>query len=110
MAKHRGTCREPLFEPELLFDPEPQSRGPGRTIRTRFETTRAAHHLRAAHSDLSLEAATGVEPVYEGFADLCLATWLRRQKKLERETGLEPATLALARRCSTTELFPHDSL
>src|SRR2546428_9705854 len=26
--------------------------------------------------------------------------------KLERETGFEPATLALARRCSTTELFP----
>ena len=26
---------------------------------------------------------------------------------LERETGLEPATLALARRCSTTELLPH---
>ena len=25
---------------------------------------------------------------------------------LERETGFEPATLALARRCSTTELFP----
>jgi hypothetical protein len=27
--------------------------------------------------------------------------------RLERETGLEPATLALARRCSTTELLPH---
>ena len=26
--------------------------------------------------------------------------------RVERETGLEPATLALARRCSTTELFP----
>lgn len=26
--------------------------------------------------------------------------------ELERETGFEPATLALARRCSTTELFP----
>ena len=26
---------------------------------------------------------------------------------MERETGFEPATLALARRCSTTELFPH---
>ncbi len=25
---------------------------------------------------------------------------------LERETGVEPATLALARRCSTTELLP----
>ena len=28
-------------------------------------------------------------------------------ESLERETGFEPATLALARRCSTTELFPH---
>ena len=28
---------------------------------------------------------------------------------LERETGFEPATLALARRCSTTELFPPTS-
>ena len=27
-------------------------------------------------------------------------------RNLERETGFEPATLALARRCSTTELFP----
>lgn len=27
--------------------------------------------------------------------------------RVERETGFEPATLALARRCSTTELFPH---
>lgn len=25
---------------------------------------------------------------------------------MERETGFEPATLALARQCSTTELFP----
>ena len=30
-------------------------------------------------------------------------------RKLERETGFEPATLALARRCSTTELFPRPS-
>src|SRR5579863_9424405 len=32
---------------------------------------------------------------------------LRPDSHLERETGLEPATLALARRCSTTELLPH---
>ena len=25
---------------------------------------------------------------------------------MEREKGFEPSTLALARRCSTTELFP----
>ena len=61
-----------------------------------------------------MEAAPGFEPGYRGFADLCLATWLCRQiswnlrmcKKMERETGFEPATLALARRCSTSELFP----
>ena len=28
---------------------------------------------------------------------------------LERETGFEPATPALARRCSSTELFPHEA-
>ncbi len=31
---------------------------------------------------------------------------LFRNHEMERETGFEPATLALARRCSTTELFP----
>jgi hypothetical protein len=29
---------------------------------------------------------------------------------MERETGFEPATPALARQCSTTELFPHRML
>ena len=28
-----------------------------------------------------LEAATGFEPVYNGFADRCLTTWLCRQEK-----------------------------
>ena len=28
-------------------------------------------------------------------------------KKLERKTGIEPAALALARRCSTAEPLPH---
>src|SRR5215213_1138924 len=65
----------------------------------------------------------------KGFADLCLTTWLRRHvvrikdkggklkcsnfisppsslKFVERETRFELATLALARRCSTTELLP----
>jgi hypothetical protein len=41
----------------------------------------------------------------KGFADLCLTTWLCRLS-MERKTGFEPATLALARRYSTTELFP----
>src|SRR5437763_12621264 len=29
------------------------------------------------------------------------------QANLERETGIEPATFSLARRCSTTEPLPH---
>ena len=29
---------------------------------------------------------------------------------MEREKGFEPSTLALARRCSTTELFPLERL
>jgi hypothetical protein len=34
----------------------------------------------------------------------------RRTVSLEREKGFEPSTLALARRCSTTELFPLERL
>ncbi len=39
----------------------------------------------------------------DGFAGRAAGT---SELGLERETGFEPATLALARRCSTTELFP----
>ncbi len=54
-----------------------------------------------------LEAASGFEPENVGFADRCLTTWLCRPiKKMERETGFEPATSTLARLHSTTELFP----
>ena len=50
-----------------------------------------------------MEAPPGFEPGSQGFADLCLTTWLWRQTKtvrkvrLERETRLEPATFTLAR-------------
>ena len=53
-----------------------------------------------------MEAASGFEPENGGSADLCLTTWLCRPKKMERETGFEPATSTLARSHSTTELFP----
>ena len=75
-----------------------------------------------------MEARVGIEPTNKGFADLSLTAWVPRHLEhctaapnadlfwrllavhkggyLERETGLEPATLALARRCSTTELLP----
>src|SRR5262245_1551726 len=41
------------------------------------------------------------------FAEPCLTTW-RRRLEWERETGIEPATFSLARRCSTTEPLPRD--
>ena len=53
-----------------------------------------------------MEAASGFEPENSDFADRCLTTWLCRLKKMERETGFEPATSTLARSHSTTELFP----
>ena len=74
----------------------------------------------------------GFEPAHGGVRVRCLTTWLHPygslsrtrtydrsvnsrllyqlsyQGIMERETRFELATLALARRCSTTELFPHD--
>ena len=59
---------------------------------------------------IRVEAASRFELENGGFADLCLTTWLCRHKKMERETGFEPATSTLARSHSTTELFPLDKV
>ena len=73
-----------------------------------------------------MEARVGIEPTHKGFADLSLTTWVPRLVRacafthtrlneeeciagglrLERETGVEPATSSLARKHSTTELLP----
>ena len=61
-----------------------------------------------------VEAPPRLELGNEGFADLCLTTWLWRHiggasapHVLERKTRFELATFALARRRSTTEPLPH---
>ena len=54
------------------------------------------------------EATTGFEPVIRVLQTLALTTWPRR--RMERETGFEPATFSLARRCSTPEPLPHSLL
>ena len=41
-----------------------------------------------------------------GLPTVAHATVAKRERRLERETGLEPATSTLARSHSTTELFP----
>ena len=57
----------------------------------------------------------GIRTRDKGFADPCLTTWRRRQKRtagtmpadsLERATGFEPVAFSLARRRSTTEPRP----
>jgi hypothetical protein len=53
-----------------------------------------------------LEAATGFEPVNNGFADRCLSHLAMPPLLLERANGFEPSTSTLARWHSTTELRP----
>ena len=53
-----------------------------------------------------VEAATRFELVVK-VLQTCALPLGYAAKKMERKTRFELATLALARRCSTTELFPH---
>ena len=53
-----------------------------------------------------LEATPGIEPGIRVLQTLALPLGHVATFPMERKTGFEPATLALARRCSTTELLP----
>ena len=70
---------------------------------------KAPIHLKKMLSPIiQLEATPRVELGNRGFADPGLTTWLCR--RLERKTGLGPATPTLARWCSTTELLPQNKM
>ncbi len=55
------------------------------------------------------EATSGFEPLVQLLQSRALPLGDVAQKGRERETGIEPATFSLARRCSTTEPLPHGS-
>lgn len=55
-----------------------------------------------------LEAAPGFEPGIRVLQTRALPLGYAA-KGMERKTGFEPATLALARRCSTTEPLPQNN-
>src|SRR5579872_3917441 len=80
-------------------------------------TMRRAHeeHLAYMKKDatgknrVGLEATSGFEPLVQLLQSRALPLGdvaLSGNKKMERETGIEPATFSLARRCSTTEPLP----
>lgn len=52
------------------------------------------------------QAVEGIVETRSGTVTTTVTTKEDDTVSMERETGFEPATLALARRCSTTELFP----
>jgi hypothetical protein len=70
-----------------------------------MEKKRGHNPLDRNPSIILLEAATGFEPVNNGFADRCLSHLAMPPKMfhiLERETGFEPATTTLATWGSTS--------
>ena len=60
---------------------------------------------------LKREATSGFEPLVQLLQSRALplgdVAVPRSVQEGERETGIEPATFSLARRCSTTEPLPH---
>ena len=71
--------------------------------------TRPLKNLRSRVTVKSfLEAPAGFEPALKVLQTSALP--LGYGATLERKTGFEPATLALARRCSTPEPLPHDPI
>jgi hypothetical protein len=59
--------------------------------------------------EIKMEAAPGLEPGNNGFADRCLSHLAMPPfyiLKMERANGFEPSTSTLARWHSTTELRP----
>jgi hypothetical protein len=55
------------------------------------------------------EATSGFEPLVQLLQSRALPLGDVAWNGRERETGIEPATFSLARRCSTTEPLPHNS-
>ena len=56
--------------------------------------------------DMKLAPRVGLEPTTDRLTADCSTDWAI-EECMERETRFELATPALARRCSTAELFPH---
>ena len=115
---HRGNPASGSYQPG-----SEEQRKRRRLLYRAFERKRPGQLQPPAGSFLRLEAAPGFEPGMKALQASALPLGYaagrtpsfglengRQSPKhlvLERETGFEPATPALARQCSTTELLPH---
>ncbi len=86
-ARYRHVGRDFLQGAVAFFGP-PASASGGRKVGTLAlppapEEARDGAE-RAENEESRVEAAIGIEPMYRGFADLCLTAWLRRQPWLLR--------------------------
>jgi hypothetical protein len=97
----RSSCLNPLLE---WLPEEAQQNATSRQPQMKRELTIVSNSLN------SLEAATGFEPVNNGFADRCLATWLCRHGRrnngmLECWTKLSHNPIIPVFRCSSVPAF-----